>query len=83
MTGISARRMYLYLFYVIVALYVIVAPALSTVFPAQINDFFAASKLGFNVIPSDMWFTLFGGHAIYAAGKSYEKSKGVNDAGSR
>lgn len=73
-----ARPSFLYLFYVIVAFLVIVAPVFGVFFPAQMDQFFKNTAAGFDAIPEPMWWTFTTGYLGYVGARQYGKIKGTD-----
>ena len=73
-----ARPSFLYLFYVVVAFLVIVAPMFGVFFPLQMEQFFKNTASGFAAIPEPMWWTFTTGYLGYVGARQYGKTKGTD-----
>jgi hypothetical protein len=73
-----ARPSFLYLFYLIVAFLVIIAPIIGVFFPDQMGKFFINVAAGFGAIPEPMWWTFTTGYLGYTAARQVGKIKGTD-----
>lgn len=71
-----ARPGFLYLFYLVVAVLVIVAPLVGVFNPNAMQQFYVNVAAGFKAIPDIMWETFGIGYLGYTAARQYGKMKG-------
>lgn len=71
-----ARPGFLYLFYVVVAVLVILAPFVGVFNPVAMGLFYSNVASGFAAIPDIMWQTFGVGYLGYTAARQYGKVKG-------
>ena len=71
-----ARPGFMYLFYAVVTMLVMFAPAVGIFFPEQMKQFYVNVAEGFKAIPDIMWQTFGVGYLGYVAARQYGKVKG-------
>lgn len=72
-----ARPSFFYVFYTLISFLIIVAPIIGIFQPDMMETFYRNVKLGFEAMPTEMWYTFTAGYLGYGAYRSYEKCKGV------
>jgi hypothetical protein len=73
-----ARPSFMYVFYGVILVQVIIAPAMGLVNPEGMREYFANVAHGFQAIPEELWWTFTAGYLGYGTMRSFEKSKGVS-----
>ena len=73
-----ARPIFLYLFYLVVVMLVIIAPAFGVFFHSQMDRFYINVAAGFAAIPDALWATFTTGYLGYVAARQYGKTKGTD-----
>ena len=73
-----ARPTFMYVFYLVIACLVIVAPLVGVFHPEEMKTFFTNVKQGFNAIPEEMWWVFTVGYLGYSGARTFEKSKGIS-----
>lgn len=69
-----ARPSFMYVFYALILSLTVVAPLVGVFAPTQMEQFFTNVGLGFNSIPTEMWWTFTAGYLGYAGFRSYDKA---------
>lgn len=72
-----ARPSFMYVFYFLIVSLVVVAPVIGVFYPAEMNQFYANVKAGFDAIPGALWGTFTAGYLGYGGYRTFEKYKGV------
>jgi len=72
-----ARPSFMYVFYFILLALVIVAPIIGVFNPAEMKNFFANVKSGFEAVPEALWWTFSAGYLGYTTARTYEKKIGT------
>jgi hypothetical protein len=72
-----ARPAFLYVFYVILAVMVIVAPMIGLRFPDLMDLYYMNVAKGFAAIPTEVWWTFTTGYLGYGGLRTLEKVKKV------
>lgn len=70
-----ARPAFLYVFYVILAVMVIVAPMIGLRFPELMDLYYMNVTKGFGAIPTEVWWTFTTGYLGYGGLRTLEKVK--------